>query len=220
MLAVPQNAQAAGLIRNVTATQSFMGSGQGDINFTTNGKGLVGPPANTPSLTGNHSSTIIDTLTPANSNAWRSASGVSGTPLSSLRINFAFGRVYNLAGFSFWNFGGSTTTAGQGINAVRIEYSSDGGTNWTPLTGLGVPTSFAQGPSGAGSTIAVQQFSFSPVLATNVRFSNMTIHSGADTGSNARVGFNEIQFRSIPEPSTTLALLAFGLAAVGLRKRI
>jgi hypothetical protein len=68
--------------------------------------------------------------------------------------------------------------------------------------------------------VSAQQVSFSPVYATNVRFINMSNHGG--TGSNYRLGFNEIQFTSIPEPSTTLALLALGLAGMGLglRKRI
>jgi hypothetical protein len=43
---------------------------------------------------------------------------------------------------------------------------------------------------------------------------------GGLSGLNNRIGFNEIQFRSIPEPSSTLALLALGLAGVGLKKRI
>ncbi|WP_253852458.1 PEP-CTERM sorting domain-containing protein, partial [Microcystis aeruginosa] len=37
------------------------------------------------------------------------------------------------------------------------------------------------------------------------------------SSSNNRIGFSEIQFRSIPEPSSTLALLALGLGGVGLR---
>ena len=209
MLAVPQNAQASGLIRNVTPTTNFTTGTLGSLAATTNGVGLQGPPVNKPTLTGTHAATN----TGANINAWRSALN-SAFPISSLTIGFAFNRIYNLAGFSFWNLGGDMTAANQGINAVTIQYSSNNGENWTTLTG--VPASFSKGPN--TGAVAVQQFSFTPVYATNVRFINMSNHGA--TGNNYRLGFNEIQFTSIPEPSTTLALLAFGLAAVGLRKRI
>jgi hypothetical protein len=105
-----------------------------------------------------------------------------------------------------------------GINTVTIQYSSNNGGNWTTLTGPGVPAFFTGGPT--TGVVSAQQVSFSPVYATNVRFINMSNHGG--TGTNYRLGFNEIQFTSIPEPSTTLALLALGLAGMGLglRKRI
>ncbi|GCA86797.1 PEP-CTERM sorting domain-containing protein [Microcystis aeruginosa] len=217
MLAVPQNAQAAGLIPNVAATVSNAGVAQtGNIGFTVDGAGLIGPPVNKPTLTGDHGAS-------SNTNSWRSSRLDSLTPpgLAGITINFAFNRVYSLAGFSFWNSGGSISTTpntvavNQGIKNVTIEYSSDGGTTWVPLTGA--PSSFNPGP--LLGDVSPQLVSFKPVYATNVKFSNMSTQ-GTNNGLNNRLGFNEIQFRSIPEPSTTLALLALGLAGVGLRKRI
>ena len=211
MLAVPQNAQASGLIRSVTATApGFTINSQGSLAATTNGFGLQGPPLNRPTLTGTHAATNTGMTDP---NAWRS-SLLTGSTVGNVTINFAFGRIYNLAGFSFWNLGGTTTLASQGINGVTIQYSSNNGGTWTTLTGA--PPSFAKGASTV--PVPVETFNFTPVFATNVRFINMSNHGG--TGTNYRLGFNEIQFTSIPEPSTTLALLALGLAAVGLRKRI
>lgn len=207
MLAVPQNAQAAGLIPRVEATApGFTTNSQGSLAFTTNGAGL---PGNKPSLTGTHAQTNTNMTT---GNAWRSSVPAIGA-IGNVTINFAFGRIYNLAGFSFWNLNGVS-----GINAVTIQYSSNNGGDWTTLTDPGVPTSFTGRP--ATGDVSAQQVSFSPVYATNVRFINMSNHGG--TGSNYRLGFNEIQFTSIPEPSTTLALLALGLAGMGLglRKRI
>ncbi|GBL13311.1 hypothetical protein MTo_00601 [Microcystis aeruginosa NIES-1211] len=204
MLAVPQNAQASGLIRNVAANVVTGGTGFGGIGLTTNGAGLIGPPVDRPTLTGDHSAT-------SNTNSWRSANLNAGT-IGQAVIEFTFPRVYNLAGFSFWNLGSTTTLASQGINGVKIEYLKEN--VWTPL--IGAPISFLRG-STAGNT-PVETFNFTPVFTTKVKFSNMTNHGGI--GTNYRLGFNEIQFRSIPEPSTTLALLALGLAAVGLRKRI
>jgi hypothetical protein len=68
MLAVPQNAQASGLIRSVTATApGFTTGAQGSLDATTNGFGLEGPPLNRPTLTGDHAQTNTGT----NPNAWR-----------------------------------------------------------------------------------------------------------------------------------------------------
>ena len=209
MLAVPQNAQASGLIRSVTATApGFTTGGLGSLAATTNGFGLQGPPLNRPTLTGNHAQTNTGT----NPNAWRSSTPAPGA-IGNVTINFAFGRIYNLAGFSFWNLNGT-----MGINTVTIQYSSNNGGNWTTLTDSGVPAFFTVGPT--TGAVSAQQVSFSPVYATNVRFINMSNHGA--TNLNYRLGFNEIQFTSIPEPSTTLALLALGLAGMGLglRKRI
>jgi hypothetical protein len=58
-----------------------------------------------------------------------------------------------------------------------------------------------------------QLISFNKVGATHVRF-NITSNYGGN-----RVAINEVQFKAIPEPSASLALLASGLAGVGLRKR-
>lgn len=206
MLAVPQNAQASGLIPRVEATApGFTTNSMGSLAATTNGFGL---PGNKPTLTGTHAQTNTST----NPNAWRSSLPAPGA-IGNVTINFAFGRIYNLAGFSFWNLNGVS-----GINTVTIQYSSNNGGDWTTLTDPGVPAFFTGRP--ATGAVSAQQVSFSPVYATNVRFINMSNHGGI--GSNYRLGFNEIQFTSIPEPSTTLALLALGLAGMGLglRKRI
>ena len=206
MLAVPQNAQASGLIPRVEATApGFTTNSMGSLAATTNGFGL---PSDRPSLTGTHAQTNTST----SPNAWRSSLPAPGA-IGNVTINFAFGRIYNLAGFSFWNLNGVS-----GINTVTIQYSSNNGGDWTTLTDPGVPAFFTGRP--ATGAVSAQQVSFSPVYATNVRFINMSNHGGI--GSNYRLGFNEIQFTSIPEPSTTLALLALGLAGMGLglRKRI
>ena len=221
MLAVPQNAQASGLIRNVTTTQSGFGlaSPTTVTSVITNGFGLQGPPLNRPSLTGNHALSNVGSTSATNS--WRSgAVTVTSGPLSTMVLEFAFNRIYNLAGFSFWNLGGSSTLADQGIKTVTIEYKLGSG-SWTTLTGA--PTSFAKGTSATTGTISAQVFDFSsPVYATNVRFRNMSNFGGTATGGNNRLGLSEIQFTSIPEPSSTLALLALGLAGMGLglRKRV
>ncbi|GCA81982.1 discoidin domain-containing protein [Microcystis aeruginosa] len=161
MLGVSQNAQAAGLIPNVTASTTIGSATPGTWNIanTVNGVGLL--PSNTPSLTGSHAASSGGT----SANAWRSVTNTYTTGT----ITFNFNRIYNLAGFTFWNLGGSIQLAGQGIKNVTIEYSLNG-VDWTTLTGA--PTSFAQGPASSGN-VPAQVFDFSPVHATNVRFSNM-----------------------------------------------
>lgn len=172
---MPLSLSSAGfrsIIPRVTAKTSIVGQAGWNIENTVNGVGL---PSNTPSLTANHAVSGIG-------NSWRSASSVyTGI------IEFIFPRAYNLAGFVFWNLGGTTQLSPQGINRVRIEYKSDIG-SWIALNGA--TSSFAQGA--LSTTIRPQPFTFSPVFTSGVRFSNMTNHGGS--GLNNRLGFSEIQF--------------------------
>jgi hypothetical protein len=212
MLGVAQNAQAATLIPGVTAaTTNIPGqsSPSWNINDTVNGNGL---PGNTPSLTGLH--------VPSNAgNSWRSEE--SPNPGAGGDITFSLKGSYNLSGFTFWNLGGSSEAlTRQGIQNVTIEYSN-GGTNWSNLSGA--PSMFAQGTYGFPATSqTAQQFNFASVAATHVRFTNLSNFGGFTDSTNNRIGFSEIQFAGtkIPEPSSLLALLAFGLAGVSLGKRI
>ncbi|GEA26261.1 hypothetical protein MiAbW_00811 [Microcystis aeruginosa NIES-4325] len=200
MLGVAQNAQAApALIPDITASTN-MGNSLlfPGIVETVNGDGL---PGNNPSLTGNHNLS-------AGGNAWISALGSSTG-----NITFNLGRAYSLEGFSFWNLSGFLVR-NLGINGVTVQ-SSTNGTTWTTIPGA--PTSFARG------NLLIQPpqvFSFSPVTASSVRF---VVNSNFQSlpGFLRSTGFSEVQFKGtpIPEPSSLLALLAVGLAGVGLRKR-
>ena len=216
MLGVAQNSQAATLIPGVTASTTITGQSMPlwDLNDTVNGKGL---PGNTPSLTGVHGEST-------EGNSWRSdiLTNTEGTTIPSGTITFNLNGSYNLSGFTFWNLGGgSAELTRQGIKSVTIEYSNNGGTTWSTLSGA--PSMFAQGTSGSPATSQIpQQFSFASVAATNVRFTNLSnFGEFTNPGANNRIGFSEIQFATeIPEPSSLLALLAFGLAGVSLGKRI
>nr|WP_228021077.1 discoidin domain-containing protein [Microcystis sp. LEGE 08355] len=213
MWGVAQKAQAATLIPGVTASTNI--STQWSLNNAVNGQGL---PGNTPSLTGDHGESLIG-------NSWRSGilTNTQGTTIPSGTITFNLNGSYNLSGFTFWNLGGgSAELTRQGIKSVTIEYSNNGGTTWSTLSGA--PMSFTQGTFGfPGTNQTPQSFSFASVAATNVRFTNLSNFGGFDNpGANNRIGFSEIQFAAtkVPEPSSLLALLAFGLAGVSLGKRI
>lgn len=193
---VAQNAQAA-LITGVTASTDMGVINPADVNIadTVNGRGL---PGNTPSLTGNHATAI-------GGNAWLSAPNiVTGN------VTFNLNGSYSLAGFSFWNFNRDIFTGG--IKGVTVQSSTDG-TTFTTVAGA--PTQFA---IAANAPIAPEVISFSPVTASFVRF---VVASNWGFSSS---GFSEVQFDGtptpVPEPSSLLALLAFGLAGVSLGKRI
>lgn len=209
MWGVAQNAQAATLIPNVTASTNITGQTMPMWNIadTVNGKGL---PGHTPSLTGSHAASM-------DGNAWRS---IANPTLGSTGfIEFNLNGTYHLSGFTFWNLGGSSQAlTHQGIKDVTIQYSSNGGTTWSTL--IGAPTSFTQGTFGSPATSQpAQTYSFASVAATHVRFTNLSNFGGLASSDN-RIGFSEIQFAKVPEPSALLALLAFGLAGVSLGKRI
>jgi hypothetical protein len=200
MLGVAQNAQAA-LIPNITASTNMGSAFSTNIANTVNGAGL---PSNTPSLTGSHAAATV-------TNAW------FGTALTG-NITFNLNGSYSLAGFSFWNFNGQRTV---GIKGVTVQASTNG-TTFTTIAGA--PTQFAIAAANFAAENP-QTFSFSsPVTASFVRFV-----VASNWGSTA-TGFSEVQFngtpaqppgpQSVPESSSLLALLAFGLAGVGFRKRM
>jgi hypothetical protein len=194
MLGVAQNAQAS-LITGVTATVTGTTSNW-DLDNAINGSGLTG---NKPSLGGIHALS-------SSTNAWRSNN--TTLPLvDPISITFKLGTVpTDLIGFSFWNMTGPVQNTANGVQGANLEYSTDG-TNFSSLwTG-----SFLKGGTTASGPEVVN---FSLVKATHVRL-NMTSNYGGQ-----RMGFNEISFKSIPEPSASLALLGLGLAGVGLRKRV
>ena len=182
------------LISGVTASVSGIGTNSGySINNIVNGQGLLN---NTPSLTENHASST-------NTNSWRSALGFLAAP-KPIQITFNFGVARNLTGLSFWNATGEN--ASFGVKNVTFQYLS--GATWTALTPLSPWTgAFTQGLA------SPQLVDFSQVTTTQVRF-NITSNFSGD-----RVAINEVQFKAVPEPSASLALLALGLAGVGLRKR-
>jgi len=200
MLGVAQNAQAATITPTAIMQPGLPSDGGWDPNNTINGVGLSG---------GTHAPST-------NANAWRSTStaDLSATPTQPPRLSFEFGTSYNFSGLTFWNLGGDSTLSAQGIKDVTIEATNNNGTSWTTLT----TTSFAAG--GTSSSISGQQITFSsPVQAHRIRFIGLSRQGGGNTGG---IGFSEVQFQgtAIPEPSSLLALLAFGLAGVGLRKRV
>ncbi|MDB9433764.1 discoidin domain-containing protein [Microcystis aeruginosa] len=203
MLGVAQNAQAGRLITGVTISGTSPNLTENwAVGNVINGSGL---PGNTPRLQGTHALS-------ASTNAWRTNSGNLPSVANPLSITFQLGAVpTDLGGLSFWNLtgpsSGSFSTA-MGVQNANLEYSTDG-TNFSSLwTG-----SFTQGTITASGP---QKIDFNPVEGvTHVRLNITSNH-----GQAQRVGFNEIAFKSIPEPSASLALLGLGLAGVGLRKRI
>lgn len=187
---VPTGNAHAALITGVTASTN-MGSDSGtNIQNTVNGVGL---PGDTPSLTGIHA-----VATPSNS--WASRSGTTTG-----NIDFNLNNLFNLNGFSFWNFSADNAS---GIQNVNILASTDGIT-YTPISGA--PTQFAIGAF-ADPTPA-QQYSFAPVLAQYVRFSVLSNYGGASAG------FNEVQFDGTPIPTPALLPGLIGMGVAALRKR-
>ncbi|MGV2390886.1 MAG UNVERIFIED_CONTAM: discoidin domain-containing protein [Microcystis novacekii LVE1205-3] len=198
MLGVAQNAQAIGPIPNVTATVTNVTS---DVNWsianTVNGLGLASR-----CLLMSEVLLEITSRQRCKMLGWSVAGQTSGT------ITFDSKRVYNLAGFTFWNMGGSQVISAQGIRNLTIQ-SSTNGTTWTNI--VGAPTSLTRGANTTTSFIPSDVVSFAPVYASFVRF-NVTSSYGI--GTTARIGFSEIQFRAIPEPSSDSCPVSLGFQRV------
>lgn len=203
MLGVAHNAQA-GVIASTTMGSQVTTSGTFNIQNTVNGAGLVpnplgplNPPLHVPS-----SATSVGT-------SWQSNS-ITGT----ITFQFTSANPVVLAGFRFWNLSGGGNTNTRGLQNVWIEYND--GTTWKNLlsTSSSNPFKFAQGAASTANQGPSNDINFAEVFATQVRFNVQSNYGGS------RSGFAEIQFKTIPEPSASLALLALGLVGIGLRKRI
>jgi hypothetical protein len=209
MLGVAQNAQAGRLITGVTATLTGTTSNW-LLDNVTNGSGL---PGNKSSLGGIHALSDI-------TNAWRSNN--TTFPLAApISITFKLGTVpQDLLGLSFWNMTGIAGLTSMGVQGANFQYSTDNAANFTALAPTafnGVASAWTGSFTRGGTTVSgPETVDFNLVKGvTHVRL-NIT----SNYGQAQRVGFNEIAFKSIPEPSASLALLGLGLAGVGLRKRI
>jgi hypothetical protein len=186
----------AALINGVTATTN-LSVGFGNINNIVNGSGL---PGNTPSLTGTHA---VST----NSNAW------FGSLSTGDQITFNLNGTYDLAGFSLWNYQVNNTI---GINRAFILTSTDG-TNFTPLAGP--PASFAIGANFAPES--PEQFNFTPVTASSVRFQVLSNYSGGITAGLSEVQFNSADpATSVPEPLTIFGTLTAVGGGAALKRRL
>lgn len=122
---------------------------------------------------------------------------------------FDLGSVLDLEAILFYNYSESGQTD-RGLSQVTVEVSSDG----SSYTSAGT-LSFLEAADAA--TFAGETITFSQTDVSHVKFSNFVNHS---SGSDSIVGFSEIRFVAVPEPST-FALLAglLGLTSVMLRRR-
>jgi F5/8 type C domain len=201
-IATASTAQAA-LITGVTASTT-LGNIGGNIGFNiddiVNGYGL---PGNTPSLIGTHDRRVTTT------NAW------AGSLDTGNLITFNLNGTYSLAGFSLWNFNGTNTV---GVNGVNVLTSTDG-TNFTSVAGA--PTQFAIGADVA--PVSPQQFGFTPVTASYVRFQVLSNYGFTDFGNAtglAEVQFNSASATSVPEPLPILGTLAGVGSGAALKRRL
>ncbi|GCL52453.1 hypothetical protein NIES3804_40430 [Microcystis aeruginosa NIES-3804] len=199
MLGVAQNAQAGVIVSTDMGSQTTPTNGTFNIRDTVNKAGLV--PNSVGPLHVASSSSSVGT-------SWQSVQ-----KLGIITFQFTSAKPVTLVGFKFWNLSGDSNTPNRGLQNVWIEYND--GTTWKNLLGTSSnPFRFKQGASSTADQGPSDDIDFAGVLATQVRFNVQSNYGGM------RSGFAEIQFKTIPEPSASLALLALGLVGIGLRKRI
>ena len=122
---------------------------------------------------------------------------------------FDLGQVYStgLGDILFWNY--SEQGAGdRGISDVTASFSSDGISYFGDTTVNFTQASLIDNPF-AGETVGLNQYG-------DIRYVKFTDITGPAAGS--LIGFSEIRFTALPEPSST-ALLGLGGVALMLRRR-
>ena len=122
---------------------------------------------------------------------------------------FDLGQVYStgLGDILFWDY--SEQGAGdRGISDVTASFSSDGISYFGDTTVNFTQASLIDNPF-AGETVGLNQYG-------DIRYVKFTDITGPAAGS--LIGFSEIRFTALPEPSST-ALLGLGLSSLLLRRR-
>jgi hypothetical protein len=115
--------------------------------------------------------------TPADNGHWIQF-GVNATSLSNMSLSFAI------------------NTSGNGFNTVAFSYSTDGGTNFTPVgsqsitSGHGFQIITFAVPSGANGNADV--------------IFRLTFDGGTSSGNNLQTVIDNIQLSVVPEPATTV----------------
>lgn len=157
--------QAQDIINPVAATTTLSAQFGSSMDNTINGAGLDVFPT----LSGTHEGT-----TPGNSFLATNAAG---------SMDFDLGGSFLVDGLAFWNQNGP----GPGMTGIQevIVSSSDDGVTYTPIPGS--PGTFAQV---VGPTSPVENFSFTAVIASFIRFD--VISNYGDPGN--LVAFAEVAF--------------------------
>ncbi len=142
-------------------------------------------------------------------------------PSASAELVVDLGGLYNLSGLRMWS-GNMYPETGRGVYQGNVAYSTDGST-W------GTATSFTL-TEAPGDTITVfgDSISKSGSNVRYVKFTDLVPFAGyyvEDTsyhgGSNGMISLSEVQFVTVPEPTTTVMLVSgiAGLLAYAWRKR-
>jgi hypothetical protein len=130
-------------------------------------------------------------------------------------ISYEFDDVYALGDLVVWNWNSQANPGGGqfagGIKDVIIDYSPDGGANWSSLGSL----TFAQAPSTAAYA-GVVEANFGGASANKVVITVVNSHNHWTGPASTLHGLGEVAFDVVPEPAT---LTILGLGTLGLIRR-
>ena len=182
----------AAVIQPTTATVVLGGSTNTNITSTINGSGLSG---------------VGDILTQTHDfggGQWISGNGTS----PNVEVVFDLGGTFTVDSVHLWNFNWANGVTGWGTQRLDLSFSTDGGSTYgNTVQNLAFTRNVHPNP------IPAQTQTFAAVSGvTHIKVSDLVYFAGP------YVGFAEIRFGAIPEPSTAL-LGGLGLLALLRRRR-
>lgn len=131
----------------------------------------------TKAVDGSGWNSVADTVGTAWTDSW-----LSTTPASQwLQVNFA--AASSVSSFKFWGFNEGSSMVSRGVASADLSYSSDNGATWT-LIGT-----YAFRPPTTTTTYGPDIRTFAPVMATNMKFSNLVNYGNASLTGIAEVKF-------------------------------
>ncbi len=133
--------------------------------------------AATKAVDGSGWDSMSDTVGTSYTDSWLSTAPASQW----LQVNFA--AASSVSSLKFWGFNEGGSMVSRSVASADLSYSSDNGATWTPIG------TYSFRPATTTATYGPDIRTFAPVMATNMKFSNLVNYGNANLTGIAEVKF-------------------------------